>query len=1479
MARITAIWTLVSVFLLLAASAQAQTCAALFTFYINDLTVQFMDQSTHAPNDPIVSWDWDFDDGGSSSQQNPTHTFPEPDRYDVVLTITTQNGCVSSLEIRIEICALNVNYDVGVCNAQMEVPVNINITDVYDNANEIDVILDGQSVPGSPFLIDAQNPVNLQVIVPGDGLAHTIQVQSLDIETCGTTIEFTVEDCMSDCFLSSLQVDYSPGTTHNVTVDDNFFAPQSIAIVLGDIVRFNWAGGGHSSTSDATSSPDAWNSGVIGAGSTFDVSIQQPGTHNYYCIPHGGPNGVGMSGQILSNCPTGTSMNLQVNFSTSVANGQGYQILWDNVQVTGSPFNYNGTGPQSQTISIAGDGMAHTLVVRDVADPTCDIEMQYNAPDCGQGGGNPMCSISGTIGNFGVCNNMNVTANLSVQVTNGGTGFGVSIDGSAATSYTYTGSNTNVIITLPGDGASHTVVITDSADPACTSTITTTTPDCNLPCGIANLTAAVAGSSGSVTHTVAVEDFQFNPNSINITVGDVVMWIWNGAIAHSSTSDQSGGPDSWDSGLLGNGAMYISPVLSEGVHSYYCIPHGAPGGIGMAGSIQVLPPCNDLGQSTVVVQFNVTNGSASGYQVVVDGVSAGTFAYVPGAAQSASVLIHGDGALHTIIVQDLSDMACNASTGVVTPDCSGSGNPCMVSLSPAIVGGCINSMVAVALNVTASNAGSSYSVTIDGQAAGTFDYSDSNVLVSLAGDGQSHTIVVVDTADSTCRDTAYINTPDCGQPCGMITNLVVHTDTNIIHTVEVRDFDFAPQHITVRAGEKIRFIWTGIIPHTVTSDAVTGPEVWDSGLLGQGAVYEITINTPGEHPYYCIPHGGPGGVGMAGTITVLPDCLDNTMSVQVHFDVDNGSVVGYNVMVDSVLYGNNPNLYQNTTGHNVLVIAYPADSSQHTITIQDALYPTCIASGAFTTGICNVQCQLSGLDVTLGNGRRHEVEVKDFEFAPASLQIELGDTIHFVWTGAIPHTVTSDASTGPDVFNSGLLGNGAAYDLVLTTTGSHPYYCIPHGAPGGIGMAGQIDVVDPCDDGQVFVDFSFFASTLSPTYDVLNQGNVILDNVAYVPGGIQMFTLELDAQGQSHLIEVVDNGPDSCTVSFAIDSFDCNDPCFLVNADFVYDINYSTLEVTFMDDSRGDIVSWHWDFGDGTTSDQPNPTHTFPEPILYEVCLTVTDSHGCGEVHCDKLRLGADVCRAGFTFVQDGLDVVFYNTSDVSNPVVTALWNFSDGTTSELYDSTTHAFVLGIYEVCLTVTAAGCTNTLCQTLDLSDPCLALRAGYQAETIDGNPLVYQFTDQSEGPVGTRLWGFGDGAISSETNPTHSYASIGVYTVCLLTIDTEGNCTNSDCRSLFVGTTSNGPQEILFRRMQVAPNPTASGRSVVSLRGFEAKDHGARGWIQLTDLKGVTTVPESIMLDETVEISTTLSPGLYYIQVVSARKTYGAKLVVQ
>ena len=68
-----------------------QPPVASFEFNTNGLTVDFTDTSTD-PDGFIVSWEWNFGDGTSSTQQNPTHTFNIANTYIVTLTVTDDDG-------------------------------------------------------------------------------------------------------------------------------------------------------------------------------------------------------------------------------------------------------------------------------------------------------------------------------------------------------------------------------------------------------------------------------------------------------------------------------------------------------------------------------------------------------------------------------------------------------------------------------------------------------------------------------------------------------------------------------------------------------------------------------------------------------------------------------------------------------------------------------------------------------------------------------------------------------------------------------------------------------------------------------------------------------------------------------------------------------------------------------------------------------------------------------------------------------------------------------------------------------------------------------------------------------------------------------------------------------------------------------------------------------------------------------------------
>jgi PKD repeat protein len=228
---------------------------------------------------------------------------------------------------------------------------------------------------------------------------------------------------------------------------------------------------------------------------------------------------------------------------------------------------------------------------------------------------------------------------------------------------------------------------------------------------------------------------------------------------------------------------------------------------------------------------------------------------------------------------------------------------------------------------------------------------------------------------------------------------------------------------------------------------------------------------------------------------------------------------------------------------------------------------------------------------------------------------------------------------------------------------------------------------------------------------------------------------------------------------------------------------------------------------------------------------------------------------------------------------VSGTWSFGDGVTSTEYATASHAFNPGLYEVCLTVTADECVSTHCEIIDLTDPCLQLSARYQANVDAENVMQYAFTDMSNGPIGSRLWGFGDGQISTAANPEHTYQNIGVYTVCLLVMDSEGNCTDSDCRTLYVGTTGTDPGQIPMKKMTVVPNPVATSASFIHASGFETGELGRDARILLFDMHGQQVNGFETILDAQEEISVPEIPGVYFLRVVTVKNMYGAMIAVQ
>ena len=84
--------------------------------------------------------------------------------------------------------------------------------------------------------------------------------------------------------------------------------------------------------------------------------------------------------------------------------------------------------------------------------------------------------------------------------------------------------------------------------------------------------------------------------------------------------------------------------------------------------------------------------------------------------------------------------------------------------------------------------------------------------------------------------------------------------------IAISNFAFGKGSITIKAGTKVTWTNQDSAPHTATADNGS----WDSGTLQKGQSFSFTFNKPGLVKYYCAFHGGPGGQGMSGTITVVP---------------------------------------------------------------------------------------------------------------------------------------------------------------------------------------------------------------------------------------------------------------------------------------------------------------------------------------------------------------------------------------------------------------------------------------------------------------------------------------------------------------------------------------------------------------------------------------------------------------------------------
>lgn len=210
--------------------------------------------------------------------------------------------------------------------------------------------------------------------------------------------------------------------------------------------------------------------------------------------------------------------------------------------------------------------------------------------------------------------------------------------------------------------------------------------------------------------------------------------------------------------------------------------------------------------------------------------------------------------------------------------------------------------------------------------------------------------------------------------------------------------------------------------------------------------------------------------------------------------------------------------------------------------------------------------------------------------------------------------------------------------------------------------------------------------------------------------------------------------------------------------------------VQFQNNTPG-VISWLWEFGDGQTSTEQNPVHTYTAAASYDVKLTVETANGCGNsiVKRSFVRIIPTTVRVAADVDKGCTGLVVHPGAVIRSiePIASYLWDFGDGSSSNATLPAYTYTAAGVFPVSVTVTTVGgCTVTSApHVIKVGTPPSG--ANFSFDNSGGNCVsdTVKFSAMSVGPVPANewLWDFGDGESSDEQNPAHLFRDTGMVSV--------------------------------------------------------------------------------------------------------------------
>jgi|GEM_PF-6527434 len=862
-------------------------------------------------------------------------------------------------------------------------------------------------------------------------------------------------------------------------------------------------------------------------------------------------------------------------------------------------MQYSPIGFDTIELILPGDGVLHTFEIIDIASPSCNLSSQIQSPLCGV---DSDCNLFIEAAQSTPCDQDSIVEVIFTVLAAGGSdqGFDLYIDNELFDEgIPYTGTETIFTKSLMGDGEEHIIEIIDAANDTCTATTTILLEDCTQPCMIINPFAGV-GSNNNIVASVFNDSY--SPKDITISVGDKVIWQWQTDTLRSVTASDF----SFDSGVVGPGASYTSPILPIGVHRYFSEFNG------MEGSITVEPNCSN-GQIPIVYSFSKFGGANTGYNVFVDNIqiNGDPIPYAANGNNSGNSFVAGNGEIHIVTIIDAVDDNCRTTQTFEVPFCDES--TCAIFLDNPIISDCAdNNTVTLNIDALAYNpTDSMYVISLDDIIIDTiaFDTSGVNPIELLvAGDDETHTLIIYDLSESTCSDTLDFTVPFCDNPCAFDPISIDY----LVEAVGDTCYDGSTQ-IMISTQAVQDFTSEYIIEINSTSDQIE-------------ETFEYPIDGNISHIYTLIADGSEVNISirneddtscLADTSFTLYSCDPDPCNLElIDLQYDNcrdGGIMDMTITLDTfrvsdslsieidgseIFNGTYTEFYTNPT----FEIVY--NGEERTLAFNDLNVEGCRLSETFFTEFCPIDCAISA-SYTLVDSC---ILATDTSYAI----IIAGDVLNAL-SDSIRIEIVSDNIASNYSYEE--LAAGITIDLdVLDDNPTIGIFDMADNScrqflsvvPPTCILDCSIDISDviilegDCINGEriasILIDYDL---QVSDSLIVLIDDNEIIQESYPNDSTI---TTTIIGDGLLHTIIVRDAINSGCADTVEVVFTECPFSCEDFMADFDFTIDTLTRTINFIDLTTGGADSWSWDLGDGTVSSDATPFHTYTSFGAYTVC-------------------------------------------------------------------------------------------------------------------------------------------------------------------------------------------------------------------------------------------------------------------------------------